>query len=336
MFVPYPSSSYSLLSTPNADPFLPSIHSHLTQGLHHHSNYQNHRGQDRARTRVEARASKLARQTRPQHHRRSSKKLLTSTSTEIYGDWDITAKSEPRLQTKAKSKGAVKGVRQGATTTASTITTSPVALDNSNNYMDGSGTTFPPPPPVHGQNVALNATPSTAPSTQPTRQATTSEGSHKPKPSFLKDIRRTPSATAVDSSNATTSWRVGQQNIQNSTNLSSPAHHSTASSSLVLSSPVTTTMVRPTLMSRESEGGLSEGTSVGTQDPLSAKSKFMRVLNKFKGKHLHKGYVLFFPQLADGVPVLMLVSLRFAAVFGHAILPTGSCLLLSTVTCLSC
>ncbi|KAF9134388.1 hypothetical protein BGX30_011951 [Mortierella sp. GBA39] len=48
-------------------------------------------------------------------------------------------------------------------------------------------------------------------------------------------------------------------------------------------------MDRPMLMNRESEGGLSEGTSVGTQDPLSAKSKFMRVLNKFKGKHLHKG-----------------------------------------------
>lgn len=291
MFVPYPSSSSSLLSTPNADPFLPSIHSHLTQGLHHHNNnYHNYQEQDRARTRVEARASKLARQTRPQHHRRSSKKFLTSTSTEIYGDWDITAKSEPRLQAKAKSKGPIKGVRQGAATTAPTMTTIPVASDsNNNNYMDGPGTNFPPPPPVHGQSVSLNATPSTAPYIQPARQATTSEGSHKPKPSFSKDIRRTPSANAVVSSNATTSWTVGQQNIQNSINLPSSAHHNTASSPLALASPATTTMVRPTLMSRESEGGLSEGTSVGTQDPLSAKSKFMRVLNKFKGKHLHKG-----------------------------------------------
>ncbi|KAG0068163.1 hypothetical protein BGZ89_005153 [Linnemannia elongata] len=290
MFVPYPSSSFSLLSTPNADPFLPSIHSHLTQGLHHNNNYHNLRGQDRARTRVEARASKLARQTRPQHHRRSSKKFLTSTSTEIYGDWDIIAKSEPRLQAKGKSKGAVKGGgRQGGTTTAPTTTTIPVALGN-NNYIDGSGTTFPPPPPVHGQNEILGATPSTAPFTAPpTLQTTTSEGSHKPKPSFLKDIRRAPSANTVDSSNATTSWTVGQQNIQNSINSSSPAHHNTASSPLALASPATTTVVRPTLMSRESEGGLSEGTSVGTQDPLSAKSKFMRVLNKFKGKHLHKG-----------------------------------------------
>ncbi|KAF9285798.1 hypothetical protein BGZ88_009391 [Linnemannia elongata] len=290
MFVPYPSSSFSLLSTPNADPFLPSIHSHLTQGLHHNNNYHNLRGQDRARTRVEARASKLARQTRPQHHRRSSKKFLTSTSTEIYGDWDIIAKSEPRLQAKGKSKGAVKGgVRQGGTTTAPTTTMIPVALGN-NNYIDGSGTTFPPPPPVHGQNEILGATPSTAPFTAPpTLQTTTSEGSHKPKPSFLKDIRRAPSANTVDSSNATTSWTVGQQNIQNSINSPSPAHHNTASSPLALASPATTTVVRPTLMSRESEGGLSEGTSVGTQDPLSAKSKFMRVLNKFKGKHLHKG-----------------------------------------------
>lgn len=326
MFVPYPSSSSSLLSTPNADPFLPSIHSHLTQGLHHHNNnYHNYQEQDRARTRVEARASKLARQTRPQHHRRSSKKFLTSTSTEIYGDWDITAKSEPRLQAKAKSKGPIKGVRQGAATTAPTMTTIPVASDsNNNNYMDGPGTNFPPPPPVHGQSVSLNATPSTAPYIQPARQATTSEGSHKPKPSFSKDIRRTPSANAVVSSNATTSWTVGQQNIQNSINLPSSAHHNTASSPLALASPATTTMVRPTLMSRESEGGLSEGTSVGTQDPLSAKSKFMRVLNKFKGKHLHKGYVRFcffvFFRLADGVPVVMLVSLRFAVVFGHAIL----------------
>ncbi|KAG0283057.1 hypothetical protein BGZ96_012580, partial [Linnemannia gamsii] len=48
-------------------------------------------------------------------------------------------------------------------------------------------------------------------------------------------------------------------------------------------------MVRPTLLSRGSEGVQSEGSSAGTQDPLSAKSKFMRVLNKFKGKHLHKG-----------------------------------------------
>ncbi|KAF8945165.1 hypothetical protein BGZ47_003162 [Haplosporangium gracile] len=291
MFVPYPSSSSSFLSTPNADPFLPSIHNHLTQGLHHnyHNNYHNHQGQDRARTRAEARASKLAQKTRPQHHRRSSKKFLTSISTEIYGDWDITAKSEPRFQAKAKSKGAVKGgVRQG--TTVPTTTSIPVAMCNNNNYMGDSGTTFPPPPPVHSQNVALNATPSSAPfTTQSTRQTSTSEGSHKPKPSFLKDIRRTSSARTVDSSNATTSWTVGQQNIQNSISLPSPPQHNTASSPLALGSPAATAMVRPILVSRESEGGQSEGTSMGTQDPLSAKSKFMRVLNKFKGKHLHKG-----------------------------------------------
>ncbi|KAF9143433.1 hypothetical protein BG015_000426 [Linnemannia schmuckeri] len=159
--------------------------------------------------------------------------------------------------------------------------------------MDDSGTTFPPPPPVHSQNVALNATPSSAPfTTQFTRQ-TTSEGSHKPKPSFLKDIRRTSSANTVDSSNATTSWTVGQQNIQNSISSPSLAQHNTASSPLVLASPAATAMVRPTLVSRESEGGQSEGTSMGTQDPLSAKSKFMRVLNKFKGKHLHKGLPLY-------------------------------------------
>lgn len=295
MFVPHPSSSSSFLSTPTADySLLPPIHSHLAQGLHYHDNYHNHQGQDRTRTRSEARASKLARQTRPQHYRRSSKKFLTSTSTEIYGDWDITAKSESRLQAKGKSKSAIKGgLRQGATTTATTSIPVTLGNNNSNNaYMGDSGTNFPPPPPLPRQNEALSATPSSAPFNTPsTRQTTTSEGTHKPKPSFLKDIRRTSSANTADSSNATTSWRVGQQNIQNSINLSSPVQQNTASPTIALASPAATAMARPTLMSRESEGGQSEGTSAGTQDPLSAKSKFMRVLNKFKGKHLHKGYV---------------------------------------------
>ncbi|KAG0376374.1 hypothetical protein BGX24_007835 [Mortierella sp. AD032] len=152
--------------------------------------------------------------------------------------------------------------------------------------MGEPGTTYPPPQ-LQGQSVALSEAPYSAPIHFPSRQTTTSEGIHKPKSSYLRDLRRAPSASHIDSSNATTSWTVRQLDIQNEIN--PPAQHITASSPSALASPAMAT-TRPTLPSRESEGGQSLGSStVNTLDPLSTKSKFMRVLSKFKSKHLHKG-----------------------------------------------
>ncbi|KAG0276623.1 hypothetical protein BGZ95_007294 [Linnemannia exigua] len=152
--------------------------------------------------------------------------------------------------------------------------------------MGDPGTTYPPPQ-LQGQSVALNVAPYSAPIHLPSRQTATSEGIHKPKPSYLRDLRRAPSAGNIDSSNATTSWTVRELDIQNGIN--PPAQHNTISSPSALASPASAT-ARPTLASRESEGGQSLGSStVNTQDPLSTKSKFMRVLSKFKSKHLHKG-----------------------------------------------
>ncbi|KAF9919259.1 hypothetical protein FBU30_011085 [Linnemannia zychae] len=277
MFVPRPSNFPPLPSTLNTDSSLFLIHNHLGQELYQQYNdanttYNNsdsyHQRPDRASKRVEARASKLVRPTRPQHSRRSSKKFLTSTSSEIYGDWNIKAKNEPRYQTKTKSKTAVKGgVRQAAS-----IVSAPVALGNSSYMGEPEATSPSQPSPLRGQGVVSNIIPSSAPLPTP-QQSPISEGMHKPF-SPLKEHRRTPSASHLDSNNATTSWTVGQQNYQSRIN---PAQHNTASA-----------MGRPTLISRGSEGGVSEGSTVDTQDPLTAKSKFMRVLNKFKGKHLNK------------------------------------------------
>ncbi|KAF9093494.1 hypothetical protein BGX23_003260 [Mortierella sp. AD031] len=150
-----------------------------------------------------------------------------------------------------------------------------------------------------GHSASLDATPSsaavtitTATSSLPSQISTaTFEGGPKPKPSFLRDLRRIPSANNMDSSNATTSWTVGQQNIQSRVNSSTPVQQNNNSNNtaappppFALASPATTTaLVRPTLASRESEGGQSQGSTMNTntQDPHSAKSKFMRFFQVF-------------------------------------------------------
>ncbi|KAF8932350.1 hypothetical protein BGZ58_007100 [Dissophora ornata] len=106
-------------------------------------------------------------------------------------------------------------------------------------------------------NSATNQTNTTEPSVPTTPREHTSP-SHKPSSPILKTLRRIPSALNSVSSNATTSWTIGQQKSGNRRN----------------AVPPTTAVPSP-------------DDSAAT-DAFSGRSKFLRAFGRFKNRHLSR------------------------------------------------
>ncbi|KAF9957528.1 hypothetical protein BGZ72_001755, partial [Mortierella alpina] len=181
----------------------------------------------------------------------------------IYGVWDIQIKSEHRSLSKAKAKaGAGRSKRDTADNT-----------QTSGGGMSGSEGSF------QGQNSPLHAT--------------SSNGSK------LKEynIPETPGAGSLASqdalqlsqankvaSNATTEWTVGQQH-RDRINAKS---HAAFEPSLLQQTIAPNSMPVRSASHSAANARSDDGSSSAVADPLSARSKFLKAIGKFKSKHLQK------------------------------------------------
>ncbi|KAF9204124.1 hypothetical protein BGZ49_005653 [Haplosporangium sp. Z 27] len=203
------------------------------------------------------------------HHQRRSKNILNTTSSSIFGQWDIKIKSEARLQTKAKGRLDSREVLHRGTTA---VVATPVA--NTTLTVDTTGK------PIYNNIESQNTTPISS-----TSYTADSQKENTP---VLKSQRRMSSSSNQVASNATTLWTIGQQksNANNTQSVPSDTAHSSTSNTRPSTSKLGVTS---TVGSKVS--GVEAKSKDGV-DAHSSRSKFLRAFGKFKNKHLSQKNII--------------------------------------------
>ncbi|KAF9570704.1 hypothetical protein EC968_001488 [Mortierella alpina] len=198
-------------------------------------------------------ASTLSRPTR-QHRQRRPRNLLKSNSSTIYGLWDIKIKSEHRSFSKAKAKAGARGSKRDTADNQQ-------SAESGMSRADGS---------FQGQNIPLHAS-SSGGSKLKEGMPETPEASSPASQDLLQ-----PSQADVVASNATTEWTIGQQHSERIHVRS----HAAVDPSLVPQTNASRSM--PAHVRSD------DGSSSAVADPLSARSKFLKAIGKFRSRHLQQ------------------------------------------------
>ncbi|CAO3565697.1 unnamed protein product [Mortierella alpina] len=214
------------------------------------------------RIHVAASAFTLSRPTR-QHRQRRPRSLLKSNSSAIYGAWDIQIKSEHRSFSKAKARAGAGGSRRDAADNKQTTE----GTEDRMCEADGS---------LQSQIIPLHAA---------TSRASRLKGNipETPEAGFpaSQDLLQ-PSQAAVAVSNATTEWTVGQQH-RDRINARS---HAAVDPLLLPQTYASKSMPGRAASNSAANARSDDGSSSAVADPLSARSKFLKAIGKFKSKHL--------------------------------------------------
>ncbi|KAF9967285.1 hypothetical protein BGZ70_010094 [Mortierella alpina] len=214
------------------------------------------------RIHVAASASTRSRPTR-QHRQRRPRSLLKSNSSAIYGVWDIQIKSGHRSLSKAKAKAGAGGSNRATADNKQTTE----GTEGGMNMADGSS---------QGQNNPLHAATSRASRLRESIPETPEAGFPA-----CQDLLQ-PSQAAIAVSNATTEWTVGQQH-RDRINARS---HAAVDPSLLPHTYAPKSIPVRSASNSAANARLEDGSSSAVADPLSARSKFLKAIGKFKSKHL--------------------------------------------------
>ncbi|KAF9914133.1 hypothetical protein BX616_008897 [Lobosporangium transversale] len=201
--------------------------------------------------------SKLLRSTRP-HHQRRSKNILTSTSSTIFGHWNIPVKNETRVHNKGKGKAGTSGASQRG---IAAMGTTPAASPTDNQ-----------PEPVNTTSTLTSSSSSPIPREQISEP-------RKP-PLTFKTLRRMPSNLY---NNSTTSWTIGQQTKGSNTKTQAVASTTSRPSSPSFPEAPSSSTSAP-VATNKNDSQAKE--SAHAADAFTTRSKFLRAFGKFKDKHL--------------------------------------------------
>ncbi|KAI7817102.1 hypothetical protein BC939DRAFT_18888 [Gamsiella multidivaricata] len=258
-----------------------------------------HQVQYRTRSIPKARTSTLSRTSlhyRHHHRNRPSKQFVATTSSDIFGDWDIELKIDHR--TLARSKGSHTGMVSTATASSGRGGSrggASIAVDAGLGVHSGSSGTQP----LSTFPLSSSTTPLSPPSSSATTAVASSpalkilKGELPPTPSPANPQNNTstntttiiPTVTSISASQKKQPpWKPGQQ-----------IKDANANTTPITTKPAASTAAKKTRGKQEADEIIGDPTpSTATLGP-SARSSFLKALGRFKNKHLQQKRSSAFP-----------------------------------------